>query len=141
MSAEAHAHQSPDAAIVALPRPIRRPTNAELRVLLLVALGLPSREIAARLWVSRQAITYHIGNLFMKLRAESRAGLVARAYAVGILGPGVWPPTIDPSYIQATNTFSMARVHTRGRQLSDRPSMGIAAPVDEQASRSSMEAG
>lgn len=112
MGAEAQAQVFPDAAIVELPRPIRRPTNAELRVLQLVALGLPSREIAARLWVSRQAITYHIGNLFIKLRAQSRAGLVARAYAVGILAPGVWPPAVDPSYIQATK-LAMVRTPPR----------------------------
>jgi DNA-binding CsgD family transcriptional regulator len=141
MSAEAHAQTSPEAAIAKLPTPIRQPTNAELRVLLLVALGLPSHEIASRLWVSRQAITYHISNLFMKLRAESRAGLVARAYAVGILAPGMWPPALNPSYIQATKALSMTRVTTRRRQLPFRPSVGIAAPIDEHASRASMEAG
>lgn len=140
MNAQALAQGSPDAAIAELPRPIRGPTNSELRVLLLVALGLPSREIAERLWVSRQAITYHIGNLFMKLRAESRAGLVARAYAVGILAPGVWPPTLDPAYLKAMKTLSVARVPERRRQLSGPPA-GIAAPMDEHASRSSMEAG
>lgn len=141
MGAEAYATPSPDAAIVELPRPIRRPTTAELRVLQLVALGLPSREIAERLWVSRQAITYHIGNLFMKLRAQTRAGLVARAYALRILEPGVWPPAIDSSYIQATEPLSMARVRERHRQLPDRPSVGTSAPIDEPASHSSMEAG
>ena len=62
-------------------------TPAELRVLRFVALGMTSREIAERLWVSRQAVTYHIGNLFMKFRADTRAGLVARAYAMGICPP------------------------------------------------------
>jgi DNA-binding CsgD family transcriptional regulator len=78
--------------------PVRRITPGELRVLQLVALGLTSREIAGRLWVSRQAVTYHIGNLLMKLRADSRAGLVARAYAIGVLSPGTWPPVIDPAF-------------------------------------------
>jgi DNA-binding CsgD family transcriptional regulator len=87
-----------DAAIVALLPPVQRLTRGEFRVLELVALGLPSRDIAARLWVSRQAVTYHIGNLFTKLRAETRAGLVARAYALGILAPAVWPPMVNPSY-------------------------------------------
>jgi DNA-binding CsgD family transcriptional regulator len=71
---------------------VSSPTPGELRVLELVALGLSSREIAARLWISRQGVTYHIGNLFVKLRANSRAGLVARAYAIGLLAPGSWPP-------------------------------------------------
>ena len=68
-------------------------------MLQLVALGLTSREIAERLWVSRQAVTYHIGNLLMKLRADSRAGLVARACAMGVLSPGTWPPAVDQGYV------------------------------------------
>ncbi len=89
----------PDPGVADLLRPVRRITPAELRVLRFVALGMTSREIAERLWVSRQAVTYHIGNLFMKLRADTRAGLVARAYAMGILSPGTWPPAIDPGYV------------------------------------------
>jgi DNA-binding CsgD family transcriptional regulator len=72
--------------------PVRLPTEAEARVLELVALGLTSQEIADRLWISRQGVTYHIGNLFRKLRADTRAGLVSRAYATGLLEPGRWPP-------------------------------------------------
>src|SRR6185436_5721910 len=53
----------------------RELTPAENRILELVALGLPSREIAGRMSVTRQAVTWHIGNLFMKLGAENRAGL------------------------------------------------------------------
>ena len=87
-----HDRMLTDVGDVDLVRPARRPTIAEFRVLQLVALGLSSREIASRLWVSRQAVTYHIGSLFMKLHADSRAGLVARAYALGVFSPGIWPP-------------------------------------------------
>lgn len=69
-------------------------TPAEGRILELVALGLPSREIARRMAVTRQAVTWHIGNLFMKLGAGNRAGLVARAYATGLILSGYWPPRI-----------------------------------------------
>lgn len=89
----------PDFRTVELLRPVRRITAAELRVLQFVALGLTSREIAESLWVSRQAVTYHIGNLLMKLRADTRAGLVARAYALGILCPGTWPPAVNPGFL------------------------------------------
>lgn len=74
--------------------PVRLPTEAEVRVLELVALGLSSREIAQRLWISRQGVTYHIGNLFVKLRASTRTGLVSRAYAAGVLDPRCWPPRV-----------------------------------------------
>jgi len=113
----------PDIGLVELLRPIRRITPAELRVLQFVALGLTSREIAERLWVSRQAVTYHIGNLFMKLRADSRAGLVARAYAVGILCPGRWPPAVDPGYASTT-----ALATRSGRQCGAAQASLIARP-------------
>lgn len=74
----------------------RRPhlTEREARVLELVATGLPTRDIAARLFVSRQAVTYHIGNLLAKFQASNRAGLVARAYVLGLLTLG-WPPRME----------------------------------------------
>jgi DNA-binding CsgD family transcriptional regulator len=72
-------------------------TASEYRVLELVALGLSSRDIGERLWVSRQAVTYHISNLFTKLQANSRASLVARAYALGVLEPTSWPPSARPA--------------------------------------------
>lgn len=58
----------------------------------LVAGGLTSKEIAGRLFLSRQAVTYHIAGMFEKLGAETRAGLVGRAYALGFLRPDRWPP-------------------------------------------------
>ena len=73
-------------------------TPAESRILELVALGLLSRDIARRLGVTRQAVTWHIGNLFMKLGANNRAGLVARAYATGVILPGCWPPRVGNGF-------------------------------------------
>jgi DNA-binding CsgD family transcriptional regulator len=66
------------------------------RVLELVAGGLTSKEIARRLFLSRQAVAYHIASMFNKLGAETRAGLVGRAYALGVLRPGRWPPEFEP---------------------------------------------
>jgi DNA-binding CsgD family transcriptional regulator len=127
---------------VELLRPVRRITPAELRVLQLVALGLTSREIAVRLWVSRQAVTYHIGNLFMKLRADSRAGLVARAYAIGVLAPGAWPPVVDADCVLVRGSSLVPPRFRPGAQPPGASARsGSAAPIDEHASRLSMEAG
>jgi DNA-binding CsgD family transcriptional regulator len=84
----------------------RRPhlTEREARVLELVATGLPTRDIAARLFVSRQAVTYHIGNLLAKFQTTNRAGLVARAYVLGALTLS-WPPRTEPSTEQAGQTL------------------------------------
>jgi DNA-binding CsgD family transcriptional regulator len=73
-------------------------TPAESRILELVALGLSSREIAHRMAVTRQAVTWHIGNLFMKLGADNRAGLVARAYTAGLIAPESWPPRVSHGF-------------------------------------------
>jgi DNA-binding CsgD family transcriptional regulator len=131
----------PDPGTVDLLRPVRRITPAELRVLRFVALGMTSREIAERLWVSRQAVTYHIGNLFMKLRADTRAGLVARAYAMGILSPGTWPPAIDPGYVSIAFAAS-----SRGFLDAALPGGAIgrsatSSPVGERGAHLSAEAG
>ena len=71
------------------------PTTAESRVLELAAAGLSTVEIAGELWVTPAAVTFHLGNLFRKLGAANRAGMVARSYAVGLLQPGTWPPAVD----------------------------------------------
>ena len=80
---------------------------AESRILELVALGLPSREIADRMSVTRQAVTWHIANLFMKLRADNRASLVARAYTSELFAPG-WPPRIGHEFRRLVGVDSEA---------------------------------
>jgi DNA-binding CsgD family transcriptional regulator len=77
---------------------VTQPTLHELRVLELTALGLSSREIATRLWITRHTVTYHLGNLFAKFLVQGRSALVARAYALGVLAPGTWPPRLSPTY-------------------------------------------
>jgi hypothetical protein len=37
-------------------------------------------------------VTYHLRRLSSRWQAASRTELVARAYALGVLAPGVWPP-------------------------------------------------
>jgi DNA-binding CsgD family transcriptional regulator len=135
MALEQHDPMLTAVGAVDLVRPVRRPTVAELRVLQLVALGPPSREIASRLWVSRQAVTYHIGNLFMKLHADSRAGLVARAYTLGIFSPGIWPPAIDATFAHPSELIAMGTRGNRGRQSPVRSvSSGNEASIELHAS-------
>ena len=67
-------------------------TLRELDVLELVAEGLSTKAVAARLYLSHQAVTYHLGNLLAKLQCRNRTGLVARAYVAGILRVDRWPP-------------------------------------------------
>lgn len=71
-------------------------TPRESSVLELAAEGLSTRQIADALFVSEQAITYHLGNLLSKFACENRAGLVSRAFVFGYLEPFAWPPRLAP---------------------------------------------
>lgn len=69
-------------------------TDREVAVLEQLAEGKSSQAAARSLYVSHQAITYHVGNLLAKFQCTSRTGLVSRAFVLGILAP-TWPPTIS----------------------------------------------
>ncbi|MFJ5806143.1 PAS domain-containing protein [Streptomyces sp. NBC_01426] len=69
-----------------------RVSPVQLRVLSLMAAGRSNGAIATDLGLSRQALDYHLRRLRGALDAESRPALVARAYTLGILDTGVWPP-------------------------------------------------
>ncbi|MFD0008066.1 PAS domain-containing protein [Streptomyces sp. NPDC127178] len=64
------------------------------RVLLALARGESNAEISSALNVSRQALDYHLRRLRVLLDAPSRAALVARGYALGLLDASVWPPAL-----------------------------------------------
>ena len=69
-------------------------THQEGLVLELLAEGLTTAAIAGRLFLSRQAVTWHIGNLIQKLGVANRTGLVSRAFSIGLLEAGSWPPPL-----------------------------------------------
>jgi DNA-binding CsgD family transcriptional regulator len=75
--------------IVPTPPPL---TSSEVRVLELVAVGLSTKVIARRLYISEKAVEYHIRHLLWKFDTRNRAGVVARAYVLGYLAPETWPP-------------------------------------------------
>ncbi|MBB2914314.1 PAS domain S-box-containing protein [Streptosporangium becharense] len=65
-------------------------------VLRLVAAGASNAQIARRLYLTRQAVDYHLVRLRAKLDAESRSALAGRAFVLGLFVPGVWPPALHP---------------------------------------------
>ena len=69
------------------PNALRRTgiTTRELEVLHLVALGLSTREIADKLFVSINTVKTHTANLFQKLDARRRTQAVQKAMAEGLL--------------------------------------------------------
>ncbi|BCM65499.1 MULTISPECIES: PAS domain-containing protein [Streptomyces] len=73
------------------PEPART-TEVERRVLALLAGGATTARAARELGLSRDGVTYHLRRLSARWGAANRTELVARAYALGVLAPGVWPP-------------------------------------------------
>jgi DNA-binding CsgD family transcriptional regulator len=60
-------------------------SRRQLEVLALVADGLTSREIGARLFLSVQTVNQHIKHIHARLNARNRCHAVHIAYARGLL--------------------------------------------------------
>jgi DNA-binding CsgD family transcriptional regulator len=66
-------------------------TEREAAVLEQLAAGRSTTAAARSLFVSPQAVTYHVGNLLAKFQCTNRTGLVSRAFVLGVLSH-TWPP-------------------------------------------------
>jgi PAS domain S-box-containing protein len=77
------------------PEPMRT-TEVERQVLALLAGGATTARAARELGLSRDGVSYHLRRLAARWGAANRTELVARAYAFGVLLPGVWPPRARP---------------------------------------------
>lgn len=62
-------------------------TDREIEVLLLVAQGASSKDMARRLSISIGGVNFHILNAMKKLSAVSRANAVAKAIALDLISP------------------------------------------------------
>lgn len=81
-------------AALALPLDTPHLTHREADVLELIAAGFSS-ELAGRcLRVSPKDIEYHVSSLITKFAANSRAGVVGRAFVLGYLDSRLWPPRV-----------------------------------------------
>ncbi|MFB7934152.1 PAS domain S-box protein [Streptomyces sp. NPDC056039] len=72
--------------------PAERVTPAEARILALLAAGATTARAARETGLTTDGVTYHLRRLSSRWQAANRTELVARAYALGVLAPGVWPP-------------------------------------------------
>lgn len=72
----------------------------EARILEGVATGASTVQMAAKLYLSRQGVEYHVGAMLRKMKAPNRAALVSRAYASGMLTVGTWPAQVRPEFIK-----------------------------------------
>jgi DNA-binding NarL/FixJ family response regulator len=75
---------------------VPRLTRREAEVLELVAAGLSNREIAERLTLSVNTVRSHLQTLSTKLRASTRAKMVASAWVAGLYTNGETEPELGP---------------------------------------------
>jgi DNA-binding NarL/FixJ family response regulator len=75
-------------------------TEIDARILEGIAAGLSTVPLAARLYLSRQGVEYHVTGLLRKLKVPNRAALVSRAYSMGVLTVGIWPPKVVEEFIK-----------------------------------------
>ncbi|MFF8732615.1 LuxR C-terminal-related transcriptional regulator [Streptomyces sp. NPDC015171] len=75
-------------------------SEVDARILEGIAAGVSTVPLAARLYLSRQGVEYHVTCLFRKLRVPNRAALVSRAYSMGVLKVGTWPPKVAPDFVK-----------------------------------------
>jgi DNA-binding NarL/FixJ family response regulator len=67
-------------------------TDRETSIICLIAAGLTNVQVALRLCISHHTVAQHVAEMLRRSSARNRCELVARAYAVGTLRIGVWPP-------------------------------------------------
>ncbi|MFC5143583.1 helix-turn-helix transcriptional regulator [Streptomyces aureoversilis] len=75
-------------------------SEMDARILEGIAAGVSTVPLAARLYLSRQGVEYHVTCLLRKLKVPNRAALVSRAYSMGVLKVGTWPPEVVEDFVK-----------------------------------------
>lgn len=84
----------------------RKLTPLTAKVLEGVAAGDPTVRLAAKLFLSRQGIEYHVSILLRQFKVPNRTALAAKAYSMGMFSIGCWPPKVLPDYVRADRNGS-----------------------------------
>ncbi|WP_130512565.1 LuxR C-terminal-related transcriptional regulator [Krasilnikovia cinnamomea] len=64
-----------------------------------VAAGASTVQLAGQLFLSRQGVEYHVSAMLRRLKAPNRPALISRAYRMGILTIGAWPPRVREEFV------------------------------------------
>jgi DNA-binding CsgD family transcriptional regulator len=90
-----------DSSALAYPGDTRRPlSRMDALVLEGVAAGMSTVQLAAKLFLSRGGVEYHVSALMKNLKAANRSELVSKAYSAGLFSVGSWPPRIIPELVE-----------------------------------------
>ena len=63
-------------------------TSREQEILALLTVGMTTREISARLYLSQATVKTHVARILMKLGLRDRVQAVVLAYESGLVQPG-----------------------------------------------------
>lgn len=75
-------------------------TELDAAILQCLASGSSSVQISTQLHLSRQAVDYHIHAMLRAFNAGNRPGLISKAYSLGVLMIGCWPPKVTPECVR-----------------------------------------
>jgi DNA-binding NarL/FixJ family response regulator len=81
--------------------PTRLLSKINAQILEGVAAGAPTVQLAARLFLSRQGIEYHVSNMLKQFKVPNRAALVSKSYSMGMFKVGSWPPRVLGDYVRS----------------------------------------
>lgn len=92
--------QAADAAVPGTADAGKSLTRIDALVLEGVAAGMSTVQLAAKLFLSRGGVEYHVSALMRKLEASNRSELVSKAYSAGLFSVGSWPPRVVSDFVE-----------------------------------------
>jgi DNA-binding CsgD family transcriptional regulator len=91
--------QAESAALTSRADSIKPLSRMDALVLEGVAAGMSTVQLAAKLFLSRGGVEYHVSALMKNLNAANRSELVSRAYSSGLFSVGSWPPRVITDFV------------------------------------------
>ena len=74
-------------------------SETDAKILEGIAAGASTVQLASQLFLSSKGIEYHVSAMLRRLDVPNRPALVSRAYTMGILSSGTWPPRVQCDYV------------------------------------------
>ncbi|MFV8131187.1 PAS domain-containing protein [Streptomyces syringium] len=99
------------------PPPVAPPeaevSEVEARILALAASGATTAAVGKAVGLTVDGVNYHLARLTRRWRVSNRTALVAKAYVLGVLSPGQWPPAPAGQRVRSTQSPHMPPEGTR----------------------------